>query len=326
MNNENLFYAARDLYEKSITKTISEEDLDAIISWPPDAVSLLFACADLLKRRFFRDTVDPCSLMNIKSGGCSEDCAFCAQSAHNKARVEIRSLAGREEIIENCRKAQEKNLVFCVVSSGKKLATEEVRHVAAALKECGGEKHASLGVLTAEEFRLLKEAGVTCYNHNLESSRGFYEKIVTTHPFDIRIETVRRAKAAGLSVCCGGIFGMGETWEDRKSLCMELRALDVDTIPINFLNAVPGIRLAAPRETPLEFLKIVSMFRIANPDKTIKVCGGREANLGKLEGLIFTAGANGYITGGYLTTEGAGMESDDLMIAALGFKKKLAGA
>jgi len=324
VKSENLFAAAHELYKKSLAKTISGEDLDEIISWPEDGISLLFACADQLKRRFFRDTVDPCSLMNIKSGGCSEDCAFCAQSAHNKAHVEIRKLADRKEIIENCRRAQEKNLVFCVVSSGKKLAAEEVCHVAAALKECGGEKHASLGVLTAEEFRLLKEAGVTCYNHNLESSRSFYEKIVTTHPYDIRVETVKRAREAGLSVCCGGIFGMGETWEDRKALCMELRKLDVDTIPINFLNAVPGIRLAAPKESPLEFLKIVSMFRIVNPDKTIKVCGGREVNLGRLQSLIFMAGANGYITGGYLTTEGDGVESDDLMISAMGFKKKLA--
>lgn len=324
MNTYADFFAeAHRLYEKSLAKEISGEDLDTIISWPEEGLSVLFACADLIKRRFFQDTVDPCSLMNIKSGGCSEDCAFCTQSAHNKAHVEIRKLAGREEIIENCRKAQEKNVVFCVVSSGKKLGTEEVQYVASALKECGGEKHASLGVLTAEEFRLLKEAGVTCYNHNLESSRDFYKKIVSTHPFDIRIETVKRAKEAGLSVCCGGIFGMGETWEDRKSLCLELRALDVDTIPINFLNAVPGIRLSAPKESPLEFLKIVSMFRIANPDKTIKVCGGREVNLGKLQGLIFMAGANGYITGGYLTTQGDGVESDDLMIASLGYKKKL---
>jgi len=316
------FAAAEKLYEKSLGKKITEEDLDLIIAWPDREISLLFAAADLVRRHFFANTVDPCALMNIKSGGCSEDCAFCAQSAHNDARVDIRGLAEEKDIIENCRAAHEKNLAFCVVSSGKKLRAEEIRHIASALEECAGEKHASLGALSEEEFRILKGAGVTCYNHNIETSRRFYGQIVTTHDFDERIETVGRAKRAGLSVCCGGIFGMGETWEDRKSMCLELRALDADTIPLNFLNAVPGIRLQPPRESPREFLKIVAMFRLALPDKTIKVCGGREVHLGKLQSLIFLAGANGYISGGYLTTPGDGVESDDRMLDALGLAKK----
>ena len=114
---------------------------------------------------------------------------------------------------------------------------------------------------------------------------------------------------------------MGETWEDRKSLCLELKRLDVDTIPINFLNAVPGTQVSQPQESPLEFLKIISLFRIFHPDKTIKVCGGREVNLGKLQNLMFYAGANGYISGDYLTTKGDSVESDDEMIKALGLEK-----
>ena len=320
--SSDLFARAQALYEKSVLKKIDRKDLDEIIAWPRHGMSVLLACADLVKRLFFKDTVDPCALMNIKSGGCSEDCAFCAQSAHNDAGVEVRALAEVDDIVRHCRAAHARNLSFCVVASGKKLSTADLQQVASALRQCSGEKHASLGILSENEFRTLKEAGVSCYNHNLETSRRFYGQIVTTHPYDGRRPTVLRAKAAGLSVCCGGILALGETWEDRKELCMELRALDVDTIPINFLNAVAGLRLSKPKESPLEFLKIVAMFRLAHPDRTIKVCGGREANLGELQPFIFLAGANGYISGGYLTTEGAGIESDDRMVASLGLRKK----
>lgn len=316
------FEKTQHLYNKALKKSINEDDLDTIIAWPEKEITLLFACADLVRRVFFKNAVDPCALMNIKSGGCSEDCAFCAQSSHNKAKVDVKTLAGTDKIIKNCKAAYEKNLTFCVVSSGRRLSHDEVQKVADALRKCKGELHASLGILTEEEFRLLKDAGVTCYNHNLETSRRFYSKIVTTHDYEDRIKTVKAAKKAGLSVCCGGIFGMGETWKDRKALCLEIKTLDVDTIPINFLNAVPGTRVKPPKESPLEFLKIVSMFRLAHPDKTIKVCGGREVNLGKMQPLIFCAGANGYISGDYLTTKGDSVESDDEMIKLLGLVKK----
>lgn len=281
-----------------------------------------FACADLVRRFFFKNVVDPCALMNIKSGNCGEDCAFCAQSSRNKAAVDVKSLAKPDEIISNCKAAYKRKLTFCVVSSGRRIAPDELKKVAKALKRCKGELHASLGILSEEEFHLLRDAGVSCYNHNLETSRRFYQKIVTTHDYEDRINTVKAAKKAGLSVCCGGIFGMSETWEDRKALCLELKALDVDTIPINFLNAIPGTRMEPPKETPLEFLKIVSMFRLAHPDKTIKVCGGREVNLGPMQALMFCAGANGYISGDYLTTKGDSVESDDEMIKKLGLTKK----
>jgi biotin synthase len=214
-------------------------------------------------------------------------------------------------------------LPFCVVSSGRRLAAAELQKLCKALSECGngGELHASLGILSDGDFAALRDAGVVCYNHNLETSRAHFGKIVTTHGYDDRAATVRRAKAAGLRVCCGGIFGVGETWDDRIALCVELRGLGVDTVPLNFLNAVAGTRVEPPRESPLEFLKIVSLFRLAMPKATIKVCGGREKNLGQLQPLIFLAGANGYITGGYLTTEGAGMDADDAMIGALGLSR-----
>jgi biotin synthase len=210
------------------------------------------------------------------------------------------------------------------VSSGKRLDKSEFQALCGALSECGdgGEKHASLGILSDNDFTALRDAGVVCYNHNLETSRSHFGKIVTTHGYDDRVDTVRRAKAAGLRVCCGGIFGVGEGWEDRIALCLELRGLGVDTVPINFLNAIEGTRVEPPKETPIEFLKIVSLYRLTMPKSTIKVCGGREKNLGALQPLIFFAGANGYITGGYLTTGGAGLEADDGMIGALGLHRK----
>jgi biotin synthase len=318
----NPFEKAQRLYRTSLDNAITSDDLDAIVAWPASEISLLFACADLVRRAHFENVVDPCALMNIKSGNCSEDCAYCSQSSHNKADVAVRDLAGTAEIVAGNAAAAEKNLAFCVVSSGRRVSPAELREVAAALGQCKGELHASLGILSEEEFRLLKAAGVSCYNHNLETSRRYYSSIVSTHRYDDRVNTVRAAKKAGLRVCCGGIFGMGETWDDRKALCLELRELDVDTIPINFLIPIPGIRLEPPRESPLEFLKIVSMFRLAHPKKTIKVCGGREKNLGAMQALIFYAGANGYISGDYLTTKGRGVEADDEMIGRLGLTKR----
>jgi len=316
-----LFSIAEDLYQKSIHKSITGADLDAIISLPEESLSILFACADQVRRHFFNNSVEPCSLMNIKSGGCSEDCSFCSQSAHNKADITVSNLATPGSIIAQFEKASEHGLDFCVVSSGRKLSTSEINIVAKALKSVGAPAHASLGILSDEEFDLLKDAGVVCYNHNLETSRSFFKKVCTTHTYDDRIATVKRAKKAAIRVCCGGIFGLGESWTDRKSLCLELMALDVDTVPINFFNPITGTRATSPTETPMEFLRIVSMFRLALPDKTIKVCGGREFHLGKLQPLMFFAGANGYVSGGYLTTTGNGVDADDSMIEMLGLKK-----
>lgn len=318
-----IFNKAQLLYEKSLIGKIDESDMDMIIAWPEHELSVLFACADQVRRRFFDDKVDPCSLMNIKSGNCSEDCAFCSQSAHNHTSVQVRELAKSEEIKAQANKAFQHNLPFCVVSSGRRLSTDEIRNICNTLKECPGEKHASLGILDENELQMLKDAGVVCYNHNIETSRSYFSKIVTTHTWDDRVETVRHAKKVGLHVCCGGILGMGETWEERKEFCLQIRDLDIDTVPLNFLNAIPGTRLNTPVDSPLEFLKAVSLFRLAMPRRTIKICGGRELHLGPLQGLLFFAGANGYVSGGYLTTSGAGVDKDDVLIESLGLRKRI---
>jgi biotin synthase len=317
----NLFETAYQISEKSISDSISGKELDDIITWPLEELPLLFAAADRVRRRFFGNSVNPCTLMNVKSGGCSEDCAFCSQSAHHTSGVAVTPLAPAADIRKQAKFAAENGLQFCVVSSGRRLGRGDVKTIADALAPCACEKHASLGILDAEDFALLKKCGVVCYNHNVETSRSFFPSIVTTHAYDDRIATVKKAKAAGMRVCCGGIFGLGETWGQRKAMCLELKTLGVDTVPINFLNAIPGTRVKPPKESPLEFLKIISLFRLSLPSKTIKVCGGREANLDGLQGLMFYAGANGYVTGGYLTTPGAGLAHDDAMIEKLGLSR-----
>jgi biotin synthase len=319
----NFFRLSEKFYDSAVTGGISEDEMLAVATWPHDAIMSLFAAADMARSHFFNDKVAPCTLMNIKSGGCNEDCVFCTQSSHNSADVSIQGLSSSADIIRQCKEAWSKNLPFCVVSSGRRLDKKEFQSLCKALSKCGdgGEKHASLGILGDDDFKALRDVGVVCYNHNLETSRTFFDKIVTTHTYGERVDTVRRAKAAGLKVCCGGIFGMGETWGHRIELCLELRGLGVDTVPVNFLNAVPGTRVEPLNEPPLELLKIISLFRLAMPQSTIKVCGGREKNLGLLQSLIFYAGANGYITGGYLTTPGAGVDADDRMIEMLGFKR-----
>ena len=316
-----LFEKADRLFQSSIKGNILPADMAEIAEWPRDGLLVLFSCADQVRSRFFGRTVEPCGIMNVKSGGCTEDCAFCAQSARHATGVDVTQLSRAAEIAACYRAAREHGLDFCLVSSGRRLSPREIEMVVDAVRQCGGPVHASLGMLAFDELRRLKEAGVACYNHNLESSRAFFPRLCTTHAWDDRIATVRSARRAGLEICCGGVFGLGESWQDRISLCQELRTLDVHCIPINFLNAIPGTKARPSGETPLELLKIVALFRLSHSKAVIKVAGGREASLGALQPLIFFAGANSYISGGYLTTGGAGVPQDDAMIAALGLVK-----
>lgn len=318
----NLFETASRLYDRACAGSIGSDDLDTVISWPDDDLPVLFGATDMVRRKFHGNRVDPCSLMNIKSGACSEDCAFCAQSSHSDTGIDVTKLADTAAIREKLSYARNRNLPFCVVSSGRRLTPSQISSICDALKGEAGEKHASLGILDDEAFSRLRDAGVVCYNHNLETSRNFFPSIVSTHSREDRVATVKRAKAAGMHVCCGGIFGLGESWDDRKDFTFELRDLGVDTVPLNFFNPVPGTRIAPPKETPQDFLKIVALFRLALPTKTVKVCGGRELHLAGLQALMFHAGANGYVSGGYLTTQGAGIDTDDAMIASLGLVKK----
>jgi len=316
-----LFEKAARLFQASVNGNIAPADMAEIAEWPRDGLSVLFSCADQVRSRFFGRTVEPCGIMNVKSGGCTEDCTFCSQSARHATGVDVTQLSGAAEIVARYCAAREHDLDFCLVSSGRRLSPGDLGMVIDAVRHCGGPVHASLGILAFDELRQLKEAGVVCYNHNLESSRAFFPRICTTHSWDDRVATVRSAHRAGLEICCGGIFGLGESWEDRISLCKDLQTLDIHCIPINFFNAIPGTKAEPSGEPPMELLKIVALFRLSHPNAVIKVAGGREFNLGVLQPLIFIAGANSYISGGYLTTSGTGVDQDDAMIAALGLAK-----
>ncbi len=318
----NLFQEAERLHRRCLDTGLSEEDLVIVCRWPREHLAVLFAASDQVRRSSFGASIEPCAIMNIKSGGCTEDCAFCSQSSHNAAEVKTSPLRAAPEIVDAYRKARERGLSFGVVSSGKGLSPRELDRLVEALEECGGPTHASLGILNENQLRRLREAGVVCYNHNLETGRRFFPRIVGTHDYRQRIETVRRAKAAGMRVCCGGIFGLGESWEDRKELCLQLRDLDVDTIPLNFFNPVAGTRLPPPRESPWELLKIIALFRLAHPRRHIKVCGGREFHLGRLQPLMFLAGADGFISGNYLTTTGDSAEADEELARLMNLRKE----
>jgi len=315
-----LFSAVSDLYVKAREGGLTQNDIAEVVNWPEAELPLLFAATDRLRRDHFGNKVAVCAIMNIKAGGCSEDCAFCAQSGHNPTGVAPQAMATVEQIAAQQSAAGDAGLDFCLVSTGRGLSRKQIARVAGSARACTGPVHASLGIISTESFERLREAGVVCYNHNLETSRRFFPSIVSTHSYDERIRTVRAAQAAGMSVCCGGIFGMGETWQDRADLAHELKGLGVGTIPLNFFIHREGMRAAPPSLTAWECLKIIALFRLILPDRILKVAGGREVHLREMQPLMFLAGANGFISGGYLTTEGQGLDPDRRMLRDMGLE------
>lgn len=294
-------------------------------------IMLLLAHANLVRQHFHGDTIDLCAIVNAKSGRCSEDCAFCAQSAHFKTDVQEYPLMSTADIIcaaEHC--VQNNTHRFSIVTSGRGVSAEEdfesicatVRQLAAmpGMAPC-----ASLGILSGDQFACLKKAGLKRYHHNLETAESFYGSICTTHSFSQRAATVRAAREAGLEVCSGGILGLGETPGQRVELALALRELDVNSVPLNFLNPIAGTRLEnQPLLPPLDILKAIAMFRFVMPKKEIRVCGGREVNLRTLQPLMYLAGANGAMTGNYLTTAGRDPATDVREILDLGLVPNIA--
>jgi biotin synthase len=274
-----------------------------------------------------------CGILSAKQGQCTEDCRFCAQSARYRTGSAAFPLRSLREMVEAAAKPSAR---FCdsfgLVTSGlgPKRGREWERLLRAfrRVADAGGPSAcASLGVLDESAARQLAESGVRRYNHNLETSRRHFPSICTTHSYDDRVATIRAARDAGLQVCSGGIFGMGETLEDRVDMAMELRKLNVHSIPINFLNPVPGTPLAhVPPPTPRECLRIVAVYRLVFPSKDIKLAGGRETALRDLQSWMFYAGANGAILGNYLTTSGRDAEDDLRMVEDLGLEAVPEGA
>jgi len=283
----------------------------------------LFLAAFLVTRSLHGNRVDLCSIMNVKSGRCSEDCVFCAQSGHYRTDIHIYPLLAKEDILEQAYRMESKGACrFSLVTSGKSVSDSDFEKIIAAyetlrentsLKLC-----ASLGIINYDKALYLKKAGVTMYHHNIETSRSFYPEICSTHSFDERVETIHAVKEAGLDICTGGIIGLGEGWQQRVEMAFQLKELSPVSVPVNILNPIKGTPLwGSSVPAPLEILKTLAMFRLVLPGVILRLAGGREAALRDLQSTALLSGINGLMVGDYLTTSGRSVEDDLQMLQDL---------
>ncbi|WP_308621227.1 biotin synthase BioB [uncultured Desulfovibrio sp.] len=290
----------------------------------PDAE--LFSRAASLRQAVTGRSVQLCAIINIRSGQCGMDCRFCAQSRHNPAPQPgfplLENAVLRERILALAATPVGR---IGLVASGAALDGEDFERVVRLVAELPSTVRSrlctSFGRLDARRMERLVKAGITRYHHNLETSERWYPHICATQRWEQRRDTARRALAAGLSLCCGGIFGLGETWEDRISLAFTLREMGVAHVPLNFLHPQPGTPLAQRvPPAPEEALRIIAIFRHILPQAVLRVCGGRPLALGARQDEMFAAGANALMTGDYLTTRGESLHNDLAMIAASGME------
>jgi len=284
--------------------------------------------ADKIREHFIGDKVDLCSIINGRSGRCPEDCKYCAQSAYNHTDCQIYDFLDKDTILEACRLNESEGVDrFSIVTAGKSLSGDEfekaIEAYEAMSQECDIELCASMGFLTKEQFDRLKEAGVTSYHHNIETSRRNFPNICTTHTYDMKINTLKLIKEAGLYACSGGIIGMGETWEDRLDMAISLSEVGVDSIPINALMPVKGTPLEdLERISEEDILRTIAFFRYINPEADIRLAAGR-ALLENDGERAFKGGASATITGNMLTTAAcATIRSDRQMLQSIGRKVK----
>ena len=323
----------------AVADRILAGDLDALdeatlTAWLAGGAEVwdLMAAADRVRRERFGNQVHLCSIVNAKQGGCTEDCGFCSQSKHFETHIAPQKFLSKQEMVAASEKALSQRatalgLVTAVrgMSDGDKTLDHMVEAVRAVRDAGHTEAHASLGFVDEAGLRRLKDAGLTELNHNLETGRSYFSKIVTSHGYEERVETVRTAKRLGLRTCCGGIFGMGEAPEHRAELAMTLRELDVDEVPLNFLVSIDGTALEhAEPLAPMEMLRIIACYRLALPRQNIFIAAGR-MHLGQLLPMMFSAGASGMMIGDFLTTPNRGVEDDLRMIEELGLETQVCG-
>ena len=288
----------------------------------------LCAAADEIRRHFCGDGFDLCTIVNAKSGRCPEDCKYCAQSAHYGTSAREYPLMDTQALLRDALHHDRQGVLrYSLVTSGRRLSRQELenacRSIRAIREKTGLQVCVSFGLLCEEEFRLLREAGASRVHCNLETSRRFFPFICTTHSYEDKLNTLQAARSAGLGLCSGGILGMGETWEDRVDLALTLRQLQVKSVPLNFLNPIPGTPLAA--QTPLsgpERRRAIALFRFLLPDASIRLAGGRGQMPDKGESC-FSGGANAAISGDMLTTAGITVESDLALLKQLGYHPAL---
>lgn len=301
------------------------EDGLAVLEADNDEVLPLLQAAYRVRQHFYGKKVKLNMIINAKSGLCPEDCGYCSQSIVSTAPVKKYTLLDKDTLLAGAREAMARKAgTYCIVAAGKGPTDKELDQVVEAVKEITDTMPlkicACLGILKDGQAQRLAEAGVHRYNHNLNTSKANYPSITTTHTYDQRVETVEQVKTYGMSPCSGVIIGMGETNQEIVEMAYALRELDADSIPINFLNAIPGTPLENAGRTPaMKALKVLTLFRLICPSKEIRVAGGREVNLRTLQPLSLYA-ANSVFVGDYLTTQGQEALADYQMIEDLGFE------
>lgn len=297
---------------------------DEDLSWLLEVeLSELQAGAFLLQKHFRGNHIDLCTIVNGRSGRCSENCKYCAQSAYHHTGVEEYPLMSKEELFRHAKANQEGGANrFSIVTSGRALSGKEFENVLEAYKEMNDTLSihlcASHGILTEEQLQKLYEAGVRQYHHNIETSKRYFPEICTSHTYDDRIKTIKLAQKAGLNVCSGGIIGMGETWADRIDMAISLSELNIKSIPINSLMAIPGTKLEGmPPLSGDDILRTIALFRFINPEADIRMAAGRKL-MPENGATAFKAGASASITGNMLTTSGTTMKDDLEILKKLG--------
>ncbi|WP_446684506.1 biotin synthase BioB [Cyanobacterium sp. HL-69] len=333
-NNNSLAVWLRELGDRIIggDKITKEEALQITTIEGEENILLLCENADRIRQACCGNVVDLCSIVNVKSGNCSENCSFCSQSVHHQGKDSpVYGLKSEDEILEYAKAAEAAGAKrFCLVSQGRGVKynspknnefAEIISTVRRIITETNVKPCCALGEITQEQAQELKEAGVTRYNHNLEASANFYEKIVTTHTWQDRVDTVRNLKAVGIQACTGGIMGMGESWEDRVDLALSLRELEVESVPINLLNPREGTPLGEQNKlTPLQALKAIALFRFILPQQILRYAGGRETVMGEWQKQGLISGINAMLIGNYLTTLGQSPQEDQAMLKSLGLE------
>ncbi|MEB3102240.1 biotin synthase BioB [Ferviditalea candida] len=319
----------RELAEKSLRGELltMEEGLSVLESDDDELLAVMHA-AFKVRKHYFGKKVKLNLIINAKSGLCPEDCGYCSQSIVSDAPISKYPLLEKDVLLEGARQALDMKVgTYCIVASGRGPTDRELDQVIEAVKEIKSNMPlkicACLGILKEEQAARLKEAGVDRYNHNLNTSASHFEQITTTHTYDDRVQTVEKVKASGMSPCSGCIVGMGESNREIVEIAYALRELDADSIPVNFLNSIPGTPLENQHElNPRKALKVLALMRFICPTKEIRIAGGREVNLRTLQPMGLYA-ANSIFVGDYLTTKGQEATEDHRMIEDLGFEIEL---
>jgi len=296
-------------------KLASAADIYDLLSW-----------ANRIREHFKGNKIHLCSIVNVKAGGCSENCRFCAQSASYQTDSPRYGFIEPEPVLAAGQEAKANGVTALgLVAAWRGLeegpVLDNICDRLEELKQSGNARpDASLGIIKNQKVAdRLKEAGLECYNHNLESSQRFFPQVCTTHTYDERVQTIKHLKAAGIKICSGGILGMGETLEDRCELAFSLRELGAHIVPINILNPIHGTPFAEKEPLPpLEILKSIACFRFILPRQEIMIAGGRAVNLRDMQSMIFMAGASALMVGNYLTTLNQPVEKDLQMLKDLG--------